>query len=152
MKRLLRARVLLTLATAWPAAACADAGRLPLSMWVEEWRVGTEQVILITLTDDGELEVDGYATYGAADPERVANGSVQVGCFTVRLSESWINDDNEVAFAVGENGPLPYSEGEDIDCKVRMRLDQPSLIVNDNGRCGGANVSFTGVYGRLPVR
>jgi hypothetical protein len=45
------------------------------------------------------------------------------------------------------DGMAVYSDGEDeYDCKAAMRLIGNFLIVNDNMRCGGANVTFSGVY------
>jgi hypothetical protein len=44
---------------------------------------------------------------------------------------------------------LKYGEDDDTDeyaCKVTMRLAGKFLIVSDNLNCGGANVSFSGVY------
>jgi hypothetical protein len=33
-------------------------------------------------------------------------------------------------------------------CRVRMQRVGPWLVVGDNGGCGGAGVSFTGLYDR----
>ena len=45
---------------------------------------------------------------------------------------------------------LPYEAGDDLDCRARMRLIGPYLLVADNGQCGGLNVSFSGAYRRTP--
>ncbi len=51
--------------------------------------------------------------------------------------------------AEAKNGILKYSDGDDeYDCKVTMRLLGSYLIVSDNLKCGGVNVSFSGVYRR----
>lgn len=58
---------------------------------------------------------------------------------------------------VGEIGGDARPEGrslalEDDTCRVRLLLVGPFLLVNDNGQCGGVNVSFDGVYRRQPAR
>lgn len=37
---------------------------------------------------------------------------------------------------------------DQYECRVRMRLLPPYLIVAENGKCGGLNVTFSGVYRR----
>ncbi len=45
------------------------------------------------------------------------------------------------------DGVANYSDGDDeFDCKVTMEILGKYLIVADNMKCGGANVSFSGVY------
>ena len=47
------------------------------------------------------------------------------------------------------NGTINYSDGDDeYDCKIKMRLLGGYLIVADNLKCGGVNVTFSGVYTR----
>ena len=46
-----------------------------------------------------------------------------------------------------ENGMIKYSDGDDeYDCKMTMRLVGRYLVVADNLKCGGVNVTFSGVY------
>lgn len=48
-----------------------------------------------------------------------------------------------------QNGVIEHSTGDDeYDCKATLRLLGRYLIVADNLRCGGLNVSFSGVYSR----
>ncbi|WP_426615040.1 hypothetical protein [Bradyrhizobium sp. McL0616] len=47
-----------------------------------------------------------------------------------------------------EDGWLPFETKCDSGCGVRMRRIGPFLLVQDNGDCGGAGVSFTGLYRR----
>lgn len=48
-----------------------------------------------------------------------------------------------------KDGVLKYSDGDDeFDCKATMRLVGSYLVVDDNLKCGGLNVSFSGVYTR----
>jgi len=39
----------------------------------------------------------------------------------------------------------PDTDGDDI-CRATLRLVGPYLLVDDNNDCGGANVTFDGVY------
>lgn len=49
-----------------------------------------------------------------------------------------------------EGNVIEYSDGEDeYDCKAIIRLVGDYLVVADNMHCGGANVSFSGVYRKV---
>ncbi len=50
-----------------------------------------------------------------------------------------------------KDGVLEYSDGDsEFDCKATMRLAaERFLIVADNGNCGGANVTFSGIYRKV---
>ena len=48
---------------------------------------------------------------------------------------------------------MKFGDGtDDNDCQVTMQLVGKLLVVGDNLNCGGANVSFSGVYQRRPKR
>ena len=48
-----------------------------------------------------------------------------------------------------DDGTLPFeTKCEDMSCRVRMQRIGQWLVVEDNGGCGGAGVSFTGLYHR----
>ncbi|MBJ3785161.1 hypothetical protein [Devosia sediminis] len=131
------------------AAEGKSASRLDLSEWVGEWSASDEQMLTVSLPEKKTLLFEGYATYGANDPDRVASGGVNMGEFSVRVPSSWITDDNEIAFAVGSEGEaIPVDEAEEYDCVIEMRLDWNInwIDVVDNRMCGGLNVSFTGQY------
>jgi len=133
---------------AMPAAG-QTVPRPDLSEWVGEWKASEEQSISVTMPDKKGLQFDGFATYGALDPERVANGSVHVGEFSVRVPSSWITVDNTISFALGLDGEaVPPETAGEFDCVLEMRLDWNInwIDVTDNRMCGGHNVSFTGQY------
>jgi len=47
------------------------------------------------------------------------------------------------------DGTLPFeTKCDDMSCRVRMRRIGPWLMIEDNNGCGGAGVSFTGLYHR----
>lgn len=99
----------------------------PTKAWLGEW---TYYENGIEFTDNklaGFLNVTGNATWkGLGD-------NVHVGEIDGRYSP--------------ENGVINYSDGDDeYDCKMTMRLLGRYLIVADNLKCGGVNVTFSGVY------
>lgn len=112
--------------------------------WVGHWRTG-EQDITITRAMAGELAIKGTATYGANDPDRVRRGAVNSGEI-----EAVANPRNGlVAFTVGDNGTLPYDQGAEENCRLKMQVRGPYLIAVDSTTCGGMGVSFSGFYRRL---
>ncbi|MCC8971908.1 hypothetical protein [Bradyrhizobium brasilense] len=48
---------------------------------------------------------------------------------------------------------MKFGDGTDeLDCQVTMQLVGKFLVVGDNLHCGGTNVSFSGVYQKIPTR
>lgn len=128
------------------ATARAD-GVFERDAWLGEWVAGEEQVITIRAGDQPDaIRVEGHASYGASDPDRVARGSVTVGSFLVTLEKRHMSAAGEFAFTAVDGEARSDAEGEEADCRIKMRLDEGELSVDDNGRCGGLNVSFTGLY------
>lgn len=122
------------------------ADRRPLTDWSGDWRAGDDLNIVIFLENGEELAIDGFATYGAQDADRVAQGSVQVGRFFARVTEDWVEEGNRIRFAVEDDEVLPFDTAIPGMCRIELQLVWPTLKAHDNGRCGGANVSFTGEY------
>jgi hypothetical protein len=52
--------------------------------------------------------------------------------------------------AILNDGWFPFETQCDSGCRVRMQRVGPFLKVEDDGDCGGAGVSFTGLYRRQP--
>jgi hypothetical protein len=116
--------------------------------WVGEWRAGDESAITIAVDErSGALLIEGQATFGADDPDRVAVGGVNAGEFSVQISQDWVDDDGAIAFTMAGDRALPFEEGESFDCRIRLNLEGGRLQVEDNHQCGGLNVTFTGTYG-----
>jgi hypothetical protein len=114
-----------------------------LADWTGKWVREHEATLTISTKDDG-LAVKGDASWGAGDPERVRRGSVNVG----EIDGSGRPKGNLLALGEDYDGSVPPSATERDECRVRLRLFGRYLAVDDNGGCGGANVSFTGVYTR----
>lgn len=123
--------------------------RLDLSEWVGKWVASEEQQIFVTMPDKKGLRIDGMATYGALDPERVERGAVNVGEFSIRIPSRWVSANNQIDIAINADGEaVPVEEADDYDCMLSLRLDWNVnwIDVIDNNMCGGLNVSFTGRY------
>ena len=104
-----------------------------LRAWLGEWTYGENDIDLTDNKLAGFLNVNGTAIWkGIGD-------NVHVGELDGRYEPV--------------NGIIRYSDGDDeYDCKATLRLLGSYLIVADNTRCGGVNVSFSGIYTRKRIR
>jgi hypothetical protein len=130
--------------TGWlPANAVAydEAKPLALSDWLGKWSM-VEAEITMKAGKTGALLIEGNATWGAQDPARVKRGGVNVGMIAGEVTPAG----ERLSFAMGDSATLPVDKGGEFDCKVWMRRLGPWLIVDDNGNCGGHNVTFRGIY------
>ncbi|MHA6298141.1 hypothetical protein [Devosia sp. CAU 1758] len=118
-----------------------------LGGWVDNWTAGPEHDITILREAGGSLFIEGFATWGASDPERVERGGVNIGEFSVSVPGRWIVD-QALEFAIGTDGAIPADEAAEYDCILHLELIGHELVVSDNGICGGHNVRFDGVYRR----
>ena len=101
-----------------------------LRAWLGEWTFGENGIEFTENKLAGNLNVTGNATWIGANP-----GQVHVGELDGRYEP--------------KNGVINYSDGDDeYDCKATLRLLGKYLIVSDNLKCGGVNVSFSGIYMR----
>lgn len=124
-----------------------DKAMANMSSFLGHWQLGSEQEIGITEAE-GHLRIEGFASWGATDPDRVANGAVHFGEFTVQVPPSWIRDDS-LAFAVDPEGQAIRPEDADqYDCVIRLTAANNRLEAEDNMMCGGLNVTFNGTYKR----
>jgi len=130
-----------------PAAALQDAEPLParLSDWFGTWSRDSEAEVVISAGAGGKLKIAGQATFGALDPARAARGAVNSGDFEGEVAPQG----NLVAIGEGYDGKKPLNTDDKSECWVKIRLFSRYLAVEDNGACGGMNVSFTGTYVRL---
>ncbi|MGA1798872.1 hypothetical protein VH567_08835 [Sphingomonas sp. 4RDLI-65] len=130
------------------------------SSWVGDWR-RPETIIRVTPgKTSGRLALVGQSTYGASDPALAARGAVNVGDIAAEI----VPRNDRAAFGMGSVGAknatgikdfggnptafIPYAAIGADDCGVMVRRLGPYLLVRDNNRCGGLNVSFSGVYRR----
>jgi hypothetical protein len=118
--------------TGWlPSSALSPVAPMPAPQatdWLGTWVPGAS----IEITDGGE----GKLRVEAVRVIESANGNTQNGTFRASVMPGT----DTLAFGdEGANG------GE---CRLRMQRIGPWLLVEDNGNCGGAGVSFLGLYRR----
>lgn len=88
-------------------------------------------------------------------PDKTTSISVQdlnTGQFHITGNATWVGNAGELDGTFPLNGnTLHYSSGDnEFDCKLTLTFAKKSLTVtNDNGNCGGHNVSFNGEYYRV---
>jgi hypothetical protein len=118
--------------------------------WAGTWQSGDEQTITIRPKPDGRIVIEGDATWGGHDPDRVKRGAVNAGNVSAEVSVA----DGVAAFTVDGDGTtkpfdlkLPADSGA---CSVKLWRLGPYLVAADNLGCGGMNVTFTGVYRKIP--
>jgi hypothetical protein len=112
--------------------------------WTGTWFRAAEARITIGPEAAGKLTISGQASYGAHDPERARRGAVNVGELDGIVA---LPTGAMIALGEGHDGTAPFGDDRS-ECRARLRLFGPYLVVEDNGGCGGNNVSFTGVYRR----
>ena len=69
-----------------PLAALVGVPARPGADWRGAWHSGDEQQIEIKPAAGGALALEGYASFGGDDPERVARGAVNVGQFSATVT------------------------------------------------------------------
>jgi hypothetical protein len=111
-----------------------DIGALPLKAWVGKWHDGDN---VIDISSKGNKLIAGGAAYWpqpSANPEVAKKGEFNFGTFDAVA----IPNGNEVQF---EQGDSPADT-----CVVSAKKIGKFLVVQDNGKCGGLNVRFDGLY------
>jgi hypothetical protein len=83
----------------------------------------------------GRLKIDGIMVVPTA--QDFHNGVINAEARPHNGVIAFLND-----------GTLPLETKCEEGCRVRMRRVGPWLVVEDNDQCGGAGVSFTGLYHR----
>jgi len=103
--------------------------------WVGQWHDGDNELQLIA-NGDGTITANGDAYWPSANPTPEERpGGPNLGAVTAR--------------GFPEGNRLELSQD---DCKVRLQLVGDLLVASDNLECGGANVSFNGVYRRKAAK
>jgi hypothetical protein len=96
--------------------------------WLGEWRGWDNNYIRISKArEGGALTIVGHATWATGAPNEHSG---------------------ELDYSAKPSGDrLSFSDGDhENDCRVAMQLVGKYLVVKDNVRCGGVNVSFSGIY------
>jgi hypothetical protein len=114
--------------------------------WEGKWRRDSEADIVVKQSDGDEVQISGIATWGGSDARRVKRGAINTG------ELSGTGKPRGQVLAIGydpERSAFPPSERETDLCAAQLELHGRYLLVEDNGKCGGVNVSFTGLYVRV---
>ena len=113
--------------------AWVDVKRPPAERdWLGDWRAYGNSIRIAKAKTGGELTIKGEATWGSG-----------AGTHTGELDHSAKPAADKMTFGDGT---------DELDCQVAMQLVGPYLVVGDNLHCGGANVSFSGVYQKRATR
>ncbi len=99
-----------------------------LSAWLGEWRYAENNINFTNNKLAGWVNVTGDALW------RGVGDNVHIG------------EIDDRAEPVGALLKVGERDSDEFACKATMRLMGEFLIVNDNLKCGGANVTFSGVY------
>jgi hypothetical protein len=103
----------------------------PLAAWLGTWRDDDNSIALSG--DGGKLTANGEAYWPSTHPSAKARpGGPNIG----DMGGTAAPTGNTVGFA----GDTPD------ECRVVLTLLPPFLLAADNMKCGGMNVSFSGVY------
>jgi hypothetical protein len=103
--------------------------------WIGRWKRYDSAEIEITAGAGGKVRVSGSASWGsgAATHEGSIDGTID----PAQPVQGFANDGDS---------QVPYEAAGRYDCAVRLSQLGRYLFVADNHNCGGANVSFSGVY------
>lgn len=100
--------------------------------WLGAWRAYDNLIRISKSKEAGSLAIKGEAFWGSGS--RTHTGEL----------------DYDAKPAADK---MKFGDGTDeADCQVTMQLLGTLLVVGDNLNCGGANVSFSGVYQKGPKR
>lgn len=108
-----------------------------LSDWLGTWTQPGGTIEIKRGGIGGRLRVEG---------EMIVSGAQDV--HTGVIDAQVVPGKDTIAFL--EDGWLPFETKCDSGCRVRTQRIGAWLVVEDNNGCGGAGVSFTGLYRRKP--
>ncbi len=95
--------------------------------WMGEWLYADNSIKISSDREEGRMRVTGNALW------RGRGDNVHIGELDGRTRL--------------QKDVMRYSDGDDeYDCKATLRLVGRFLVVADNLKCGGVNVTFSGVY------
>jgi hypothetical protein len=118
-----------------PAASLAPVTPAPspaLADWLGAWVHADGEIDIKNAVNDG-VTVHGEAIYRAA--QDIHNGVIDA---TAKPEQG--------VLAFADDGSVAFDKAGADACLVRMRHAEALLVVEDNGHCGGVDVSFSGFY------
>ena len=111
----------------------------PLASWAGKWRLHKDAEIEIRVEGD-QLVVKGQAFWMSGAPGVIHDGEI--------TGRNKPQGDILAIPSPDAFDALESADNPEYLCQATLRLVGPYLVVQDNGRCGGLNVTFTGVYRR----
>jgi hypothetical protein len=120
----------------------------PARQWDGKWERDREAQIVIKSHQD-EVEVSGNAMWGSYDRQRVKRGAVHVGELNGKGRPR--GHTLAIGYDPDRSGFPPAKDAAPDSCAAKLELYGRYLVVEDDGLCGGLNVSFTGIYVRVKV-
>jgi hypothetical protein len=124
-------------ASGWlPSSKLSPVAPMPspkLSDWTGRWN-HPGGAITIARGDGGTLKIEGEMVMPTAQDSH-----------TGELQATATPQKDRIAFA--DDGSIAFEKAEG-ECRVRMQRIGEQLLVEDNSGCGGAAVTFTGLYRR----
>ncbi len=120
----------------WLPAASVKPFKAPVN-WIGKWKASTYAELDIVAKPRGMININGSATYGEGDAVHEGDIDADLGA-----------GQDTAAFVIDGDKQLPYAKASADNCAVLMRQIGPYLAVADNINCGGANVTFSGLYSR----
>ena len=112
----------------------------PLVAWAGKWRLHKDAEIEIRV-EGHALSVKGQAFWMSGAPGVIHDGELSG---KNKPAGDILAIPSPEAFDALESADNP-----EYVCQATLRLMGPYLAVQDNGHCGGLNVSFSGIYRRL---
>jgi hypothetical protein len=125
--------------TGWlPNSALTPVAPMPapkLPDWTGTWSHPGGEITISRSGDGGKLSIAGEMIVPTA--RDVHTGEVQATATPGK---------DTIAFA--DDGSIAFDKSDQAGCRMRMQRIGQSLMVEDNSGCGGAAVTFTGLYRR----
>src|SRR5262245_11163101 len=94
-----------------------------------------------------DVEVSGHAIWGSYDRQRVKWGAIHVGELNGKGRPR--GRTLAIGYDPDRSGFPPARDEARDDCAAKLQLYGRYLVVEDDGTCGGLNVSFIGIYVRV---
>lgn len=106
-----------------------------MSDWIGTWEHPHGTIEIKPGGIGGRLQIEGFMLVPTAHDFH--NGAISAQVMPAK---------DLIAFQ--DDGWMPFDKVCEDACRMRMQRVGPLLLVEDNGDCGGAGVSFTGLYHR----
>lgn len=127
-----------TWAKGWlPTSALTPVAPMPspkISDWLGSWAHPGGNID-IKRGDGGKLSIEGQKFVPTAHDFHT--GEMQAQAAPEKDTLAFVDD-----------GSIPFEKTDEGGCRVRMQRIGPWLLVEDNDSCGGAGVTFSGLYRR----